>query len=89
MSDKDLCHSVICIWHPGKQRYMFAVLYGLAFGESVAVWCFNRFPALLCAIARRWLSIPVTSFFDDFKVHDVAMGGGSSTMLFDRLCRER
>ena len=62
---------IICAWCPDVGAWQFAELRGLAFGISIAVLLFNRVPAHISAIARRWLALPVINFFDDFKITSV------------------
>ena len=54
---------VVCVWNEARCRWEFGLAHALVFGLSGAVVHFNRLPALLTAIARRWLAIPVQHFF--------------------------
>ena len=85
VSQQQLCFSVIAVWHPSHRRWVFGILHGLAFGLLSAVLQFNRYPALLVAIARRWLAIPVINFFDDFKITEPRFAKGSGALYFDKL----
>ena len=85
VADEHLRHSIVCVWHPRRRMWVYGILLGLAFGEVVAVLMFNRYPALLVALARRWLAIPVINFYDDFKIHDVDSSGNSASYFFDQL----
>ena len=80
-----LRYSVIALWHPFQHKWVFGILHGLAFGLLSAVLQFNRFPALLVAIARRWLAIPVINFFDDFKITEPVFAKASGGLYFDKL----
>ena len=82
---KHLCFSVIAIWHPKQHKWVFGILHGLAFGLLAAVVQFNRFPALIVALARRWLAVPVINFFDDFKITEPAFAKASGGVYFDKL----
>ena len=77
--------SIVAIYHPERRQWVFAECDGLAFGLSAAVLGFNRVPSFIVALARRWLAIPLFSFFDDFKVLDVACSSGSATRSFLQL----
>ena len=66
--------SIICVYVPSLGQWMFCELWGLAFGLASAVIQFNRFPTLLCALARRWLALPLVAFFDDFKLTELVCG---------------
>ena len=77
--------SIVMIWHPEEAKWVFGKLNSLAFGLSSAVLVFNRYPISISAIARRWLAIPVISFFDDFKITDPAYAEGSASFYFDAL----
>ena len=85
VSQQQLRFSVIAVWHPLQGRWVFGILHGLAFGLLSAVLQFNRYPALLVAIARRWLAIPVINFFDDFKITEPRCAKGSGAFYFDKL----
>jgi len=80
--DVDRAYHIIAAWSPVDKCWMFAELDGLAFGLGAAVLEFNRVPALVCAIARRWLGIPVVNFYDDFRISDIAAGDGSANESF-------
>ena len=88
VSEEHLKHSVVCLWNPVAGKWVFAILHGLAFGLVWAVLTFNRYPAFISALARRWLAIPCTNFYDDFKVHTTAHDEGSASHYFNRLMAE-
>ena len=72
------CCSVIAFWHCHSCRVKYIVLNGLPFGLSSAVLSFNRTPALLTAVARRFTGSAVAFFFDDSCVLDLAAGHGQA-----------
>eukprot|EP00972_Heterocapsa_arctica_P112377 16431404-Heterocapsa_arctica.AAC.1 len=78
-------YQIICVWHPLRREWMFAELRGLAFGLSVSVLHFNRVPAHLCAIARRWLAIPAVNFYDDIKLTALQRSSASCWKFFNCL----
>jgi len=57
-------------------------LDGLAFGLGAAVLEFNRVPAHVVALARRYLAIPIVNLYDDFRITDIACSGGSANAAF-------
>ena len=59
---------IICVFHPERRCWVFALSYALPFGLAGAVLQFNRIPALFTAFCRRWLAIPVHHYFDDFRI---------------------
>eukprot|EP00973_Karenia_brevis_P086169 11950713-Karenia_brevis.AAC.1 len=63
--------SVVTVYHPIDKKWTFALLHALASGLFNAVLLYKRIPIHLMAAARRWLAIPVISFFDDFKMTDL------------------
>ena len=68
-------HKGVCVvaWYsPKHQEWRFAEATGLTFGLSSAVLSFNRWPALMIAIARRCMALLSTNFFDDFFTEDIA-----------------
>ena len=64
-------YMVVMVWHPLEKKYVFGETKGLLFGLAGSVLAFNRVPAFITAVARRWLAIPVQHFFDDFRLLDV------------------
>ncbi|CAK9116368.1 unnamed protein product [Durusdinium trenchii] len=85
VSEAHLRFSVVAVWHPTQGTWVFGILHGLAFGLLAAVLQFNRFPALIVAVARRWLAIPVINFFDDFKITEPVFAKASGGLYFDKL----
>ena len=81
-------YMTVMVWHPDKKEWMFGESKGLLFGLTGAVLAFNRVPALIVAIARRWLAIPVQNFFDDFRIMDIAKSNGSANRFFCLLTQE-
>ena len=73
---------IVMVWHPDDKRWVYAESKGLLFGLTGAVLAFNRIPALMVALARRWLAIPVQNFFDDFRIMDIMGSGGSANKFF-------
>ena len=86
--EEDLRFSVISLWHPCLKKWVFGVLHGLALGLLAAVLQFNRYPAALVAVARRWLAIAIINFFDDFKITEPSFAAGSGGLYFDKLVSE-
>jgi len=64
---------------------MFGPLDGMAFGLGAAVHQFNRVPAFVIALARRFLCIPVVAFYDDFRITDLEAARGSADRCFCEL----
>ena len=85
VASEHLKHSVVCVWGPVEGRWIFAILYGLAFGLVLAVVTLNRYPFFIRALARKWIAIPCTNFHDDFKLHTAVHDGGSGSHYLDRL----
>ena len=75
VTDDHLRHSVVCVRKPVEGRWVCGVLFGLAFGHVVAALTSSRYPALVTAVARRWLAIPTINFYGDFKLRDVVDSG--------------
>ena len=82
---EQLCFSVVAVYDPHSGSWVYGELCGLPFGVSPAVLEFNRVPAFLVAAARRWLAIPVISFYDDFKILGLHLAGGDEDMMFHKL----
>ena len=75
------CCSVVAFWHAESDDVRFVILNGLPFGLSSAVLSFNRTPALLTALARRFCGCAAAHFFDDSGIVDFAVGHGHSQAL--------
>ena len=73
---------IVTVWSEEEGAWVFGELDGLAFGLGAAVLEFNRVPALICAVARRWLGIPVVNFYDDFRISDILASGGDANRAF-------
>jgi len=84
--DKDRCLHVVAVFHPSLRVWVYFELDGLAFGLGAAVLEFNRVPAQIVALARRWLAIPVVNFYDDFRITDILGAGGNANYMFEALC---
>ena len=79
---------VVMIWHPGLWKWVFGEARGLLFGLTGAVLNFNRVPAFITAVARRWLAIPVQHLFDDFRILDIQESNGSANRYFCFLLKQ-
>ena len=64
--------SVVPLWCPVSSQWLFSQLRGLPFGLKGAVLDFNRISAVMVALSRRWLGIPIFGFYDGFKITDFA-----------------
>ena len=84
--DEHLPSHVVAVWDPLKRTMRYGPLDGMAFGLGAAVHQFNRVPAFVLALARRFLCIPVIGFYDDFRITDVAEANGSADAAFAELC---
>ena len=84
--DQDRAWHIIAVFHPTKGTWVFYELWGLAFGLGAAVLEFNRVPAQLVALARRWFALPVLNFYDDFKLTELAGTMGEGDVIFRNLC---
>ena len=85
MDESQVRYVVIAIFDMEAGRWRFVVTRTLLFGLSGAVLLFNRVPAFIVALARRWLAIAVHAFFDDFRIVDFASENGSAGRWFDKL----
>ena len=68
--------STIAFWDHEVNDIRFVVLNGLPFGLSSSVLNFNRTPALLTAVARRFCGCAVAHFFDDSGIVDLSCSNG-------------
>ena len=76
---------VICIFNPELNKWVFAISWALPFGMSGAVLHFNRVPAFIVALCRRWMAIPVQNFFDDFRIVEPTSLEGSGFKWFKKI----
>jgi len=83
--DQDRPFHAIAVYSPDQEKWVFGELDGLAFGLGAAVLEFNRVPIHVVALARRWLAIPVMSFYDDFRIFDIEASGGNADEAFAEL----
>ncbi|MDE0820250.1 MAG: hypothetical protein OSA95_03960 [Opitutales bacterium] len=58
--------SVVCFWHPTKQKRVLYIHQALPFGFVASVIGYNRISQAIAFLANRILKIPVDSYFDDF-----------------------
>ena len=86
--ENQLKFMTVMVWHPTQREWVFGESKGLLFGLTGAVLAFNRVPAFIVAVARRWLGIPVQNFFDDFRILDTARSKGSANRFFCILVEE-
>ena len=76
---------VVMVYHPIRKMWVFGEAKGLLFGLTGSVLHFNRVPAFITAVARRWLALPVQHYFDDFRLFDVKVSRGSVNKYFKLL----
>jgi hypothetical protein len=84
-ADADANVTIIAIWHPLWECWAYSESVTMLFGLSPAVLHFNRLPAFIVAVARRWLALPVISFFDDFRTFDLQMASPSVARWLRRI----
>ena len=87
VAPEQLCFSVIAVFSPITRTWVYGELDGLPFGVMSAVVEFNRVPAFIVAVARRWLAMPTQNFYDDFKVVGIKCARGSEDLMFRELCQ--
>ena len=80
--ERDRAFHVIALVDPSTRTWKFGILWGLAFGLGAAVLEFNRIPIFIVALARRYLAIPCFSFYDDFRLLDIAGSAGNADSAF-------
>ncbi|WP_296433265.1 hypothetical protein, partial [Yoonia sp.] len=83
--DEHLPYHVVAVYSEKEGVMRYGPLDGMAFGLGAAVLQFNRVPAFLLALARRFLCIPVVGFYDDYRITDIAEGRGSADATFQEL----
>ena len=70
-------YTVFALWSFVRRAVVYYYLPGHNFGFGTAVLNFNRFPHLMCAMARVLFAVPCAHFFDDYVIVDAAAGGAS------------
>ena len=83
--DEHLPFHIVAVFCQKTGSMLYAPLDGMAFGLAAAVHQFNRVPAFLLAVARRFLAIPVVGFYDDYRITDLEMARGSADATFQAL----
>ena len=68
---------VILLWDPTRSVPAYFLLPGFIFGCYSAVIAWNRYPALVCHVARRLLAVPTVFYFDDGGTGGAAYERGS------------
>ena len=84
----DPAHARACVvvyWSAKAQAPRYRVYNGLLFGLPLAVTSFNRFPKLVEAIARRYLFLLFSMYFDDGTLQDWAVSAPTSQAELARL----
>ena len=76
---------IVAVWNPKLHCFLFAHLHGLAFGLYASVAHFNRIPAFIIAVARRFFGIPAIAYFDDVRLHATTRYGQLVWNTFDWL----
>ena len=72
MRPDDALACVVTFWHPQRQELVYMIYAGFIFGLPLAVTGFNRYPKLVEAIARRWLWLLMSMYFDDATLQEWA-----------------
>ena len=76
---------VIVIYDPFLCVWRYAISYALPFGLAGSVLHFNRVPAFITAVCRRFFAIPVQHFYDDFRILEPALTKGSGFKWFSKI----
>ena len=85
ISKEQLRFAVIVIYNIETHKWVYAISWALPFGMSGAVLHFNRVPAFIVALCRRWMAIPVQNFFDDFRIIEPQFLKGSGFKWFKKI----
>eukprot|EP00434_Breviolum_minutum_P029334 symbB.v1.2.025947.t1/scaffold2554.1/size89898/9 len=84
MSREESLGCVVTWFHSEWQEPAFQVYTGLLFGLPLAVTSFNRYSRLIEALARRFLYILVSMYFDDACLSDWSSSRGSGQLAFEK-----
>ena len=57
---------VIAVWDPVRNVVAYFIVLGFIFGAYSAVLGWNRYPALIAHVARRFLAVATLYYYDDF-----------------------
>lgn len=77
--------NIIAIWDPDEESPRYLEARVALFGTASSVPSFNRIPALLTAIGRRILHLPIDFYVDDCCLVDMQRAKGSGQMLLRTL----
>ena len=69
---------IIRVWCRAKRRWLYCKAFVLLFGLAGAVLHFNRLPTFFVAFLRRILAVPIQHFFDDHRILEPMITGGSA-----------
>jgi len=84
MSRDESLGCVVTWFHREWHEPAFQVYTGLLFGLPLAVTSFNRYSRLIEALARRFLYILVSMYFDDACLSDWSSSKGSGQLAFEK-----
>ena len=69
---------VVRVWDIVHQRFRYVIARVLLLGFAGSVINYNRVPAFIVAVARRWRAILAQHFYDDKRIISAAIGGDSA-----------
>ena len=79
--------NTVAVYDVQKCKWMFQAIWGHVFGKAAAVNNFHEVKELIQAVARRWIMILLTFYFDDASLQDLQEAKGRGQRHFRALCR--
>ena len=85
LAPEDQRAAVVAVWHAKRHEWMFSIMDGCPFGLGAVVVQFNRYPALLVAVARRLYAFLTAAYFDDCVQLEPQISAVSASEAYKRL----
>ena len=87
MKEDHLRYNIVATYNVESSRWEYQIVWGCLFGLSSSVMNFNPFSKFMTAVARRWLFVLVTMFYDDATLQDLAAARGRGQRYLQALFR--
>ena len=80
--------NVVAAYDSATSSWLFQIMFGQVFGRAAAVVNFHRVQRIIVAMARRWLHLMVSMYYDDATLQDLHLARGRGQRYLRALFRE-
>ena len=80
--------NVVAVYDCDAKEWVFQVMHGQVFGRAAAVVNFHRVQRIIVAMARRWLHLMASMYYDDATLQDLGVARGRGQRYLRALFRE-